>query len=729
MLITRLKLNYFGRFRDKEILLKPGINLIYGPNEAGKSTIHAFIRGMLFGIEKSRGRASSKLDVYSRYLPWDYPGAYGGSMDIRLADKDYRLFRSFLAADKSFSIIDLSTGRELKLKEGLIGDLICGLTESTYRNTVSIEQLKAKTDAELAAQLQNYIANLSVSKSREIDVGKALSILKDKRKAFMANDYKTQLKALQGEIQGCIEKEKKMDELSQSLKELLTLEEKLKQEIEAVSSSVNSEEAGRMDELPAILEKYKSYKETSQKLMQLNGSRKLLQEQIACISAKTRQLTEEGLGKDIKTAEALTEEEHQLLEQVKELKGRRAASGNTLLKGAAIILLPFFTAALAVMFTAAALPGAELIYCLLFAAGAAAYAMFAARHRRKLKEESELLSGLENRLIKIRAELEALLSKYNNVIHETNGTNDVLPVTANAECRPADIEALKQLQKELLKSSYELEKLKGQLSSISLMENETEDKRDMLYETIMRYMQYFINEDELSDSSVDRLKELIRQKKKAGTETLAGLTARYNDCRLQIERIRWAMLQLEGNENELLQKQELYDRLTQEQKEAQTELSAVELAIETIEELSKSIHDSFGGRLGKAVSQIVSNITGGRYSKLAIDEKLEVAVDWKDELKSMDRLSAGTIDQIYFSIRLAAADLLLENEKLPLILDDSFALYDDARLKAAISGIADRNQVIILTCHRREEEVIRELGLPCNIIELSCEQLPDYEYD
>jgi len=727
MLITRLKLNYFGRFRDKEILLKPGINLIYGPNEAGKSTIHAFIRGMLFGIEKTRGRASSKLDVYSKYLPWDYPGAYGGSMDIRLADKDYRLRRSFLATDKSFNIIDLSTGRKLQLKEGLISELISGLTESVYRNTVSIEQLKARTDAELAAQLQNYIANLSVSKSREIDVGKALGLLKDKRKALMANDYKARLKALQDEIVSCIEKETKMDELSQGLKELLEMEEKLKLEIDAVSSSANNEEAQRMNELPAILEKYKSHKEISEQLMQLSRRRKLLQEQIAFISARTQQISEEGLEKDIRISEELKEEEHHLLAQKQELDGRRAAFRAVLLKGVAFTLLPFFTAAFAVMRMAATLTGAKMIYCLLFGAGVLAYTLFAARQRKKQKRVSDRLAELEARLIKLRSELEAIFTKYNkalfdvNATHNPKGINDAELAASQAEYRPADTEALKQLQRELLKSSYELEGIKEQLSSISLMEDELEDKRDILYETIMRYLQYFIHEDELSDEAIDRLKELIRQKKQAAGEALAGLTARHNNCRLQIERIRWEMLQLEGNEKELMQKQELYDRLMQEQKKAQMELSAVELAIETIEELSKSIHDSFGGRLGRAVSQIVSNITGGRYNKLIINEKLEVAVDWKDELIATERLSAGTIDQIYFSIRLAASDLLLENEELPLILDDSFALYDDDRLKAAISKVADRSQVIILTCHRREEEVIRELGLPCNIIKLSCE--------
>src|SRR5690606_15128040 len=103
MLITRLKVDYFGKFTGKEIELKLGINLLYGENEAGKSTLHTFIRGMLFGIERLRGRgAASKEDVYTKYLPWDYPGAYGGQMDIMVGDKAYRLIRSFHANDKSF---------------------------------------------------------------------------------------------------------------------------------------------------------------------------------------------------------------------------------------------------------------------------------------------------------------------------------------------------------------------------------------------------------------------------------------------------------------------------------------------------------------------------------------------------------------------------------------------------------------------------------------------------
>ena len=125
--------------------------------------------------------------------------------------------------------------------------------------------------------------------------------------------------------------------------------------------------------------------------------------------------------------------------------------------------------------------------------------------------------------------------------------------------------------------------------------------------------------------------------------------------------------------------------------------------IESIQELSKNIHDSFGGQLNKAVEEIISELTSGRYKELRIDEKLDVSVCRKDDFLPVDKLSAGTIDQIYFSLRLAIAALLLGKEELPLILDDSFALYDEGRIKAAITRIAKRKQIILFTCNRREK--------------------------
>ncbi|WNG20798.1 AAA family ATPase [Cystobacter fuscus] len=59
--VELLRVQGFGHFSDYELELRPGLNLLYGPNEAGKSTLLAFLRGMLFGFDK-KGRAESRYE-------------------------------------------------------------------------------------------------------------------------------------------------------------------------------------------------------------------------------------------------------------------------------------------------------------------------------------------------------------------------------------------------------------------------------------------------------------------------------------------------------------------------------------------------------------------------------------------------------------------------------------------------------------------------------------------
>ena len=75
MIIKQLNLDHFGKFHGREIDLNPGVNIIYGANESGKSTVHAFIQSMLFGAERLRGRGAGR-DAYSKYQPWEGGASY-----------------------------------------------------------------------------------------------------------------------------------------------------------------------------------------------------------------------------------------------------------------------------------------------------------------------------------------------------------------------------------------------------------------------------------------------------------------------------------------------------------------------------------------------------------------------------------------------------------------------------------------------------------------------------
>jgi len=697
MLLTKLKLNYFGRFQNKEIELKPGINLIYGENEAGKSTVHTFIRGMLFGIERLRGRgAATKEDVYTRYLPWDYPGAYSGSMDLRIGDKDYRLQRSFHANDKNFMVLDLSTGREVKLGEGLISELLPGLSEATFKNTISIEQLKAQTDAELAAQVRNYIANLSIAKSNEVNVAKALSTLTELRKQLEPSQNMAVLKALQAEIEEGLSREEKIDQLTIQLRELLSQEQVLLRQKQAFTENMEHEDARRMDQLPAILEKYHSYQELTRQMELLQAQAKEIAEKTE--SGKQKLGSTETLKEDIRVARQLNSE---LLEWEKdglELQKEQEKLKNSRKKNLYLCAFPTGITAVLALFVTGVQAIGILIAAILLVVGGVVCAVLGKKVRIKLQAITDKQDAIGQQLAVAQTHLSQLLQK--------NSVNRM--------------EELAGKQEELLKNFYTMEHAKEQLEDVKGRINSIEDNRDLVYETIMKYLQHFLPDEELTLDTMQRLQEVIRRSKQEISGRMSEISRSCDNYRLQIEKLKWEISTLEGNEEQLLANKERYKELEQAQKENAVELEAIKLALTTIQELSADIHDSFGQQLNTTVSEAISEVTGNKYSDLKIDEKLDVKVGRSGDYVLLERLSAGTIDQVYFALRLAIADLLLGKDKVPLLLDDSFALYDEIRVTAAISQLAKRHQILLFTCHKREQRLLEDLKIPYHLIDLSC---------
>lgn len=162
-------------------------------------------------------------------------------------------------------------------------------------------------------------------------------------------------------------------------------------------------------------------------------------------------------------------------------------------------------------------------------------------------------------------------------------------------------------------------------------------------------------------------------------------------------------------------------RVLAENDRIREEITAIELAQETLTELSSSIRDSFGLYLNKEASDLVGGITGGIYDSMSIDENLNVFLNTKRKLVPIEQVSSGTMDQVYLALRLAAAKLLQgDGEPFPLIFDDSFTQYDEERLRTALKWMAEAygGQMLIFTCHKRESQILQAHDIPYNYIEI-----------
>lgn len=194
MRITHLRIGHFGKLHNIELDFGERLNVVLGPNESGKSTIHAFIGAMLFGLDRSRGRAG-KDDLYTKYKPWDTPGSYQGSLDFEHEGTNYRITRVFYQKEKSCSCTNLDTGRPVNLPDDSITSIIPSLTKSAYYNTVSMGQSALRCAADFGGEVHNYIANLATSKESRIDVSDATKRLSKKVK-----ELQKQIKDIDSEI-------------------------------------------------------------------------------------------------------------------------------------------------------------------------------------------------------------------------------------------------------------------------------------------------------------------------------------------------------------------------------------------------------------------------------------------------------------------------------------------------------------------------------------------------
>ena len=177
MKINKIKINSYGKLKEKEIELKDGINIIYGKNESGKSTLLNFIVNSFYGISKNKkGKEYSDVE---KYTPW-LGEEFSGKLEYELNNKNkYEIYRDFKKKNpkifnenmedisKEFNI-DKSKGNEFFYEQTKVD-------EELFLSTVVVGQQEVKLGKQEQNILVQKIANLvgtgddNVSYKRAID--------------------------------------------------------------------------------------------------------------------------------------------------------------------------------------------------------------------------------------------------------------------------------------------------------------------------------------------------------------------------------------------------------------------------------------------------------------------------------------------------------------------------------------------------------------------------------
>ncbi len=173
-------------------------------------------------------------------------------------------------------------------------------------------------------------------------------------------------------------------------------------------------------------------------------------------------------------------------------------------------------------------------------------------------------------------------------------------------------------------------------------------------------------------------------------------------------RLSWEQEQEQMRYDGYQQERAKMQEITARNREFQLEIASITLALDTMYRVATEIQASFGQQLNERASQYLATVTKGVYEEIVIDDEFQFFLRSRGQLVSLEQLSRGTMEQIYFCIRLAATDMMWPRVQMPLMLDDAFAYYDDGRTTETLMLLKRLSrQVIILTCHAREKDLLQ----------------------
>lgn len=611
MIIREANIGKFGKLENQKYQFAPQINVIYGANESGKSTLMQFLKAMLFGLEKTRVRKT--LDTYNRYEPWDTPAYFYGSMMFETGQQQFLLERNFYYKEKRARLVNIRDGEELSVEYGDLDMLLGNVSAAAYENTCCIGQEQLLPGRELGVLLEDERSNLAQTGSGDFQLSKALQELEQKRK----NAEKTRKELEQQRLSHIHQLEVNQQVLERDIAGLKAQQEKQSTQQGTVQEQVRA----LQQQMEPVQTAYQTVCRREQELKSA-----VAQEQLEWEQVEREQWKREQFRREQEKTDALQQK-----------SGKNAGFSPLLLIGVAgLILAPVLRSAMDGFQKIA--PALNIICIILILAG-----LVSAYRRNRAKKETDAAQN------------------HRGQDDRANGRADLQSVEREGRKAALD-QQLQRVCQQKATLEEQLQKLNDQKKSLQLQAARQEGSGDQL-------------QSQIQEKEVE-LENLTEQVAELQQETL-------------------------------------------DEQHAREDRDALELAAETMSRLAARMSKALEHTLDKEMSGILAQITGNVHEQLQVTDGQGIVLAEQLQKRTPEAYSQGTMQQAYFSYRMAAGHMLMKEEPLPFLLDETFANYDEERLRQTLRWLAEQeNQIFLFTCRETEMRLLTEEDIPFASIRL-----------
>lgn len=638
MKIEKLKINGYGQLSNREINLSPGINVIKGYNEAGKSTLLSFISSSLYGIDKNKNGQS--ISEYNKYKPWNNTN-FSGSIVYRLDDSnEYEIYRDFnskktIVTDSNLN--DLTNGFKTTRKGVEILEEQIGIDKTTFKNSsISFQKLVVLDDKD-KSQIIQKMTNLVSTGEENVSYTNIVKKLSDRQVKEIGNNRT---------------KNKPINEIED---ELLKLQKKQEEILDLKYKKDN------------IIE-----------------DRKKIQDEFSELEKKKNFLT------DVREHFLKDADKNRNLDIYNNIKQKQDMIMDKKQLKADTITIPAINPKYKKVFFV------ESIIALMLIIAYFAYEIF------------------YNKIV-----VSKLIQKNKTLIFVL-GIILWLAIAIGITYMIANVKRKKEMEK-LEKYNREIEKeilvLRKDImdleKDLEKMQKGSRDSNDRFYRLMkIKYLGKIDN---------DYLEEIINKRAGEIAVETKKVENKYETAIIDLSKIDAENKLLEISENKLAEVVERKENLNTQKEELENYNKSFEIAKELLERSYNEMKDNLGPSFNTRLSYITKKITNGKYNEVKINRNHEIKVktEWGDII-DLSLLSTGTIEQVNLALRLAILEHITA-EKLPIMVDEAFAFYDDQRLCNTIKFLSNEykdRQIILFTCSNREMESVDKMDIDVNYISI-----------